>query len=95
MAGCLIVCSDIPAFRELASASLRFVRLEDHAERGLCRAVEEVLMLPRPMPESLPELAMDAVAEAYLELYHTTLAQQPEAVSSSRSMNRFKEGKIL
>jgi len=95
MAGCRIVCSDIPAFRELASAPVRFVSLQGDAESGLCRAVEEVLRQPRPAPDGLPELSLDAVAAAYAELYRATLAQQPEAVLSSRSMNRFKEGKLL
>jgi len=95
MAGCRIVCSDIPAFRELASASVRFVGLQGDAESGLCRAVEEVLCEPRPMPEGLPELSVNTVAEAYVDLYRTTLEQQPDAVLSSRSMNRFKEGKVL
>ena len=95
MAGCRIVCSDIPAFCELASAPVRFVSLQGDAESGLGRAVEEVLRQPRPAPDGLPELSLDVIAAAYVELYRATLAQQPEAVLSSRSMNRFKEGKLL
>src|ERR1700691_3480388 len=43
LAGCRIVCSDIPAFREIADGHCRFVTLEKNAEENLVAAIANAL----------------------------------------------------
>lgn len=75
LAGARIVCSDIPAFRELAVPSIRFVELKGNPQTAFCVAIEDALAQPRPRPERIPELEPDCIARQYVDLYRTALAQ--------------------
>ena len=72
VAGCRIVCSDIPAFREIAGTACRFVELGPDAEEGFEAAMIECLGRRRPLPVQLRNLSPTVVAEQYLKLYRTT-----------------------
>jgi glycosyltransferase involved in cell wall biosynthesis len=69
LAGCRVVCSDIPAFREVGSEQCRFVRLGPGAEEDFAKAVCDLLQERRPLPCSLPWLSPAAIASQYMELY--------------------------
>jgi len=69
LAGCKVVCSDIPAHREIGGEHCRFVSLED-AEGGLARAIVETLQAPRRAAMSLPQLSASVLAGQYITLYH-------------------------
>ncbi len=83
LAGCRVVCSDIPAFREIAGSQVNFVDLRGHAERNLHLAITDALGKPRQMPEHLPDFGLDAVANSYVELYRTTLSHETKPVQLS------------
>jgi glycosyltransferase involved in cell wall biosynthesis len=75
LAGCRIVCSDIPAFRELGACdSCRYVPLGPSAEEAFGDAICEVLRQPRSRPCSLPQLSGAVIAEEYMRLYRSLLA---------------------
>jgi glycosyltransferase involved in cell wall biosynthesis len=69
IAGCRVVCSDIPAFREVGAEHCRFVLLGAGAEDDFAAAVHEVLQERRPLPCSLPQLSPSVIAGQYLRLY--------------------------
>lgn len=71
LAGCRIVCSDIPAFREVGGARCRFVRWEGDAIETYTAAIREVLELPKPRPTTLPHLSAAVVGRQYSELYQS------------------------
>jgi glycosyltransferase involved in cell wall biosynthesis len=71
IAGCRIVCSDIPAFRELATDSCHFVTLGSGEEENFAAAICAALMQPRPDPIDLPQFAADAIAASCLDLYRS------------------------
>jgi glycosyltransferase involved in cell wall biosynthesis len=95
LAGCRVVCSDIPAFRELTGPQVHLFDLQGEAERNLCTVIADVLAKPRPMPEFLPEFAMNAVADGHLDLYRTTLARHAQNVQPSPSNSPLNERQTL
>jgi glycosyltransferase involved in cell wall biosynthesis len=76
-AGCPVVCSDIPVFRELGEGLSSLVSLGAHAEERFVHVIEGVLDQPRPRPMLFPQLAPLAIAERYVQLYRDLLAAHP------------------
>ena len=74
LAGCRVVCSDIPAFREIGARHCRLVSLGHGAEENFVGAVREVLKERRPLPAVLPLLSPSVVAAQYLRLYQALVA---------------------
>ena len=95
LAGCRVVCSDIPAFRELAGPEVHLVDLRGDSELNLNRAIVDALAKPRPAPELLPEFAVDSVADAYLKLYRTTLNQHVGRAQLRRIPSTFEKRQTL
>jgi len=73
LAGCQVVCSDIPVFRELGGDHCRYVPLGPHAEEAFADAVGAVLDDNRPMPVAMPQLSASVIADHYLRLYRSML----------------------
>jgi glycosyltransferase involved in cell wall biosynthesis len=69
LAGCRVVCSDLPVFRELGGQSCRFVRLDGAAEEAFADAIVATLRGPRPQAALLPNLSIPVIAEQYVRLY--------------------------
>jgi len=69
LAGCPIVCSDIPAFREIGGDDCRFVPWEGDLVDSYSKAIGEVLALPRPRVRELPLLSNASVGRRYLTVY--------------------------
>jgi glycosyltransferase involved in cell wall biosynthesis len=80
LAGSRIVCSDIPAFRELGTKSCRFVSAGDDAAAAYAEAVREVLRLPSPRGAHLPHLSPASIGQQYAQLYES-LVCSPKAES--------------
>lgn len=79
LAGCRIICSDIPAFREVGGASCRFVPHDNDPVAAYTRALADSLAAPKPTPCPLPRLSAPSVGRRYAELYRTLLrARTPE-----------------
>jgi glycosyltransferase involved in cell wall biosynthesis len=73
-AGCRIVCSDIPAFREVGGEKCRFVEFGTDAQEAFAREIVASLREPRPAPALLPHLAPGHISQQYLKLYQLLLA---------------------
>ena len=86
LAGCKVVCSDIPAFRELGGDHCSFIPLDTHAEEAFADTIETMLGSDRQMPLAMPQLSPSFIAESYLRLYRSLLPVVPakEAAYSSR-----------
>jgi glycosyltransferase involved in cell wall biosynthesis len=69
LAGTRIVCSDIPAHREVGDGQCRFVPLGEDAEKTLAEAIVEVLKDPKRQPAVLPQFSAPILAEQYISLY--------------------------
>jgi glycosyltransferase involved in cell wall biosynthesis len=69
LAGCHVVCSDIPAFREIDEEHCRFVNLGSGAEEAFAKEIKASLEQPFPLPISLPKFSSTALGAQYMELY--------------------------
>ncbi len=81
LAGCRIICSDIPAHREIGSGYCRFVALENNADSNAARfaaAIAGTLRGPRKKPTTLPKFSAPVIAKQYLRLYEELFeSEQP------------------
>jgi glycosyltransferase involved in cell wall biosynthesis len=89
LAGCRIVCSDIPAHREVGDSRCRFVALGRDAEVTLAKAIVEVLQDPKGKPAVLPQFSAPVLAKQYISLYRSliTSAVPLENARTSASIN--------
>ena len=69
LAGCRVVCSDIPAFREVGMQSCHYVPLGSGEVEAFTQAIANSRREPRILPLSMPSLSASAIAEKYLTLY--------------------------
>jgi glycosyltransferase involved in cell wall biosynthesis len=74
LAGCRVVCSDIPAFREVGGEHCRFVALRGDQEGVLAEAIVATLQQPRKAPVALPQFSSSLLAHQYLALYRRLIA---------------------
>ena len=94
VAGCRIVCSDIPAFREIGGNTCRFVPLEADAEKDFADAVNKSLGQRRPLPVRLPHLSPVTIGEQYLNLYRATLSSYRSLMISPRYPRASSEERV-
>lgn len=87
LAGCRIVCSEIPAHREIGEAHCRFVALRENAAATLAGAIENILSEPKPQPAALPQLSAPAIAEEYLALYRRLIDSVAPVGASRRTVS--------
>ncbi|HEX4037357.1 MAG TPA: glycosyltransferase family 1 protein [Acidobacteriaceae bacterium] len=86
LAGCRIVCSDIPAHREIGGTRCTFVPLGKHAEQDLARAIHDRLQAPKPQPALLPHFSAQVLGRQYAALYRRLIAASVRATSIASSM---------
>ena len=76
LAGCRIVCSDIPAFREVGGKSCDYTSLDGNPMNQLASAIARTSLQTRPAPVSLPLLSYEAVGQQYIDLYGSLLHEK-------------------
>lgn len=74
LAGCRVVCSEIPAHWEIGAGRCRFVNLQYGGEHKLAEAIVASLSEPRPRPVALPELSASKITRQYVGLYSGLLS---------------------
>ncbi len=84
LAGCRIVCSDIPAHREVGDVQCWFFALRRDAEAILAETVVAALRTPKTPPIQLPQFAPAVLARQYVALYRRLIASAA-TVRNSRS----------
>jgi len=87
LAGCRIVCSDIPAFRETGESGCRFVPLGPDCEKDFAAAAVISLGGRRPLPVHLARFSSAVVAEQYVRLYETLAVVWNGEDASSADLN--------
>jgi len=83
LAGGRIVCSDIPAFREIGGDQCNFVALGAHAESSLAAAIKATLAQPAKASIPLPHLSAQVLANEYAALYHGLIASTARGTSTA------------
>jgi glycosyltransferase involved in cell wall biosynthesis len=69
LTGGRIICSDIPAFREVGDEHCRFVALGNDAEKRLAAEIATALDEPKSPPRCLPQFSAPVLAKQYVSLY--------------------------
>jgi glycosyltransferase involved in cell wall biosynthesis len=88
LAGCRVICSDIPAHREVGDGHCCFVDLERDSEESLSEAIIVALKAPTNSPISLPQFSASVLAEQYMRLYrHLTASPTFQQVRLSVSLH--------
>ncbi len=87
LAGCRVVCSDIPAHREIAEGQCRFVDLRDKPAETLAAVVADAFNQPKRRPILLPRFSAPVLAPQYLSIYsrliHSAAPEQATTAASS------------
>ncbi len=73
LAGCSVICSDIPAFREVGGDRCLYIPLNAAAEQAFCDAIPKAIRESAPKPVALPQLSAPFIAEQYFQLYRSLL----------------------
>jgi glycosyltransferase involved in cell wall biosynthesis len=73
LAGCRVICSDIPAFRELGGNHCLYIPLNATAEQSFADAVCLAVREHSREPVALPQLSASSIAEQYVQLYRSLL----------------------
>jgi len=69
IAGCPVVCSDIPPFREIGGIRCYYVAFGEKLMDGYLGAIRQVLREPRGFGAPMPQLAPNWIAAKYMDLY--------------------------
>jgi glycosyltransferase involved in cell wall biosynthesis len=69
LAGCRVICSDIPSFREIDEERCRFVALGPGAEQRFAEAIVASLKQPPTPPIFLSQFSSEVLGTQYLNLY--------------------------
>nr|WP_269431417.1 glycosyltransferase [Terracidiphilus gabretensis] len=76
LAGCRIVCSDIPAFREVGGEHCWFVPWEGSLVEAYADAIGCALAQPKPMGMALPHLSVAHVGRHFLSFYQDVICSR-------------------
>jgi glycosyltransferase involved in cell wall biosynthesis len=85
LAGCRVVCSDIPAYREVGDGQCHFVNLGKGEEPRLAAAIVAALNRPKGSPISLPQFSAPVLAAQYTSLYRRLVASATPLRSTARA----------
>lgn len=91
LAGARIVCSDIPAFRELNIPGCRFVSLGSGVVDGFVKAISSARGMPKPKSSPIRRLSGCVISERYLRLYQGLLSN----ISRQQWIPPFPFGDVL
>jgi glycosyltransferase involved in cell wall biosynthesis len=83
LAGCRVVCSDIPAFREVGDGHCHFVALDGNAEAALAAEIVAALNDPKRAQKAFQQFSAPVLAKQYTSLYRRLIAS-PNRSSNAR-----------
>ncbi len=86
LAGCRVVCSDIPAFRELGGSHCHYFSLGPREAEAFADAICAALRQAPPEPIALPQLSPPIIAEQCMRLYRSLLPVRGANASSNQAL---------
>ncbi len=85
LTGCRVVCSDIPAFREIGDEHCRYVALGNNSDEMFADAIALALQEAKRPPLPLPQFSAPALAQEYISLYRRFLTSPAVTQSYTHS----------
>jgi glycosyltransferase involved in cell wall biosynthesis len=83
LAGCRVVCSDIPAFREVGEAHCEYIAFGVDAEAALAAGIGAALHKPVKEPVRFPRLSAETLATEYAGFYRGLIAAAGNAENTT------------
>lgn len=74
--GCRVICSNIPALREVGGDRCRYFELGPGEEEALANSIATSLKLPKPSAFALPHLSIEVLASEYIALYRQVIEKR-------------------
>jgi glycosyltransferase involved in cell wall biosynthesis len=88
MTGGRVICSDIPALREVGGEHCRYVGLNEDAEAKFADTIVAALGEPKKPPVTLPQFSAAVLAEKYVSLYRGLITAFAATKSTRRAPMR-------
>jgi glycosyltransferase involved in cell wall biosynthesis len=95
MAGCKVICSDIPALREVGGDHCHYFALGREEEVALANSIVTSLKQPKQSAISLPHLSAEVLAHEYLNLYRQVLERRLARAASQPDHNQLRDSSAL
>jgi len=95
LAGCRVICSDIPALREVGGEYCRYFALGRDEEVSLANSIMVSLKQPKPSAVALPHLSAEVLADQYVKLYRQLLETRRAKVAASSNRTQLRDSSAL
>jgi glycosyltransferase involved in cell wall biosynthesis len=95
LAGCKVICSDIPALREVGGDHCQYFALGREEEAALANSIVTSLKQPKQRAISLPRLSAEVLAHEYVNLYRQVLERRLARAASQSAHNKVRDSSAL
>lgn len=95
LAGCRVICSNIPALREVGGDHCQYFALGPDEEEALAASIMASLMRPKPVPIELPHLSAQVLAFEYVKLYRKVLENCFVKVAPQSDQSELRDSSAL
>ena len=95
LAGCRVVCSDIPALREVGGDRCQYFALGRDEEEALATSITASLKQPKPPAIALPHLSVDVLTHEYVNLYRQVLEKRLARAASQSGHSELRDSSAL
>jgi glycosyltransferase involved in cell wall biosynthesis len=95
LAGCRVICSDIPALREVGGGHCQYFPLGHNQEQALADSITASLEIPRQSAIALPHLSAEVLGREYINLYRQVLEKHLAKTASLSGHNELRDSSAL
>jgi glycosyltransferase involved in cell wall biosynthesis len=95
LAGCRVVCSNIPALREVGGEHCYYFELGQDEQQSFGGAITTSLKQPKPPAINLPHLSAEALASEYVALYRQVIEKRFAQIASESNNSKLRDGSAL
>lgn len=95
LAGCRVICSNIPALREVGGDHCQYFELGEAEEEAFANSITESLKQPKPSAIALPHLSAEPLAHEYVSLYRRVLENRLAKAASQSGHSKLRDNSAL
>ena len=95
LAGCRMVCSNIPALREVGGDHCQYFELGHGEEEALANSIATSIKRPKPSAIALPHLSAQTLAYEYANLYRQVLEKRLAKATSQSDHSKVRDSSAL
>ena len=95
LAGCRVVCSDIPALREIGADHCQYFELGPGEEKAFATSITTSLTQPKPSAIALPHLSVETLSHEYINLYRRVIEQRLARIAFQSPHSELRDSSAL